>query len=88
VDADHEGSSGGPSVAGDGTIRAIAEAAVLGLPVQRMVLSRDGDEVAFWDAVRVEAVKVYDTHLTNLARKIVEEHSKAEERGRKKKPGG
>lgn len=50
-----------------------------------MVLSRDGDEVALWDAVRKEAAKVQDELLTNLARKIVEETAKAQERGAKKK---
>lgn len=84
MDAIDEGADRGPSVAGDGTLRAIAEAAVLGLPVRRMVHTRDGDEIAFWEGVRKEAAKVYDELLTNLARKIVEETSKAQDRGKKK----
>lgn len=65
-------------------IRVLAEAAVFGVPVDRMLRSRDADEVAMWEAVRVEANKVVDDLMTTLARKIVKEQADAQERGKHK----
>lgn len=87
MDAGYLGPHRGPSVAGDGTIRALAEAAVLGLPVERMYRSRDGDEKALLNAVRTEAGVVVNELMDSLARKIVKEYSEAQERGRKKSAG-
>lgn len=49
-----------------------------------MFRTRDGDERAFWEAVRLEAPKVLDDLLRTLARYIVDETAKAQERGKKK----
>ncbi len=65
-------------------MRALAEAAVFGLPVDRMINSRDGAELALLEKVRVESAQVIDDLLTALARKIVKEQADAQERGRKK----
>lgn len=83
MDAGHLEADRGPYVAGEGTIRALAEAAVLGLPVEQILRTRDGDERSVWDAVRQEAASVKDTELRNLARYIVEEYAKARNRGEK-----
>lgn len=72
----------GPSVAGKDSIRVLAEAAVFGLPVDRMLRSGDGDEVAMYEAIRCEAVYVIDDLMTNLARKIVKEQADAQNRAK------
>lgn len=56
----------------------------MGLPVERMLRVHDGVEREFWEAVRLETPKVIDDLLKTLARYIVDETSKAQERGRKK----
>lgn len=67
--------------------RAIAEAGILGLPVERYIRSRDSEERAVIDRARHEGFKVLDDILTTLARKIVKETADAQERGRKKGKG-
>lgn len=57
----------------------------MGLPVERMLRTHDGDERDFWEAVRLEAPKVIDDLLKNLARYIVNETAEAQKRGKKKK---
>jgi hypothetical protein len=84
MDAGHVSTRRGPSVAGEGTIRALAEAGLMGLPVDRMILSKDGDELALYEAIRQEGSEVLDGILDSLARKIVKEYADAKERGRKK----
>lgn len=49
-----------------------------------MLWSRDGDEVAMYEAIRLEAIHVVDDFMTNLARKIVYEQSQAQNRGKNK----
>jgi hypothetical protein len=84
LDAGHLHSRRGPSVAGEDYVRALAEAAVFGLPIQRMYRSSDGDELALLEAVRRESANVIDQLLDNLAKKIVREYARAREEGRKK----
>jgi hypothetical protein len=67
--------------------RAIAEAGILGLPVDRFIRSRDPEERALLDRARHEGFKVLDGMMDALARKIVKETADAQERGRKKKGG-
>lgn len=74
----------GPSVAGEDGIRVLAEATVLGLPIERILRSRDGDELAVYEAIRLESINVLDELMTALARKIVYEQSQAQKRGEKK----
>ena len=85
MDAGHLEARGGPSVAGEGTIRVIAEAAFLGIPIDRFIRSRDPEELQLLEAVRKEAAVILDETLTSLARKIVQETADAQERGRKGK---
>lgn len=63
----------------------MAEAGILGLPVERMYRSSDPDELALLDAVRLEGARVLSEILTELSRKIVKEQADAEERGRRRK---
>ena len=63
----------------------LAEAAVLGIPVDRLIRSRDPEERQLLEAIRKEAVNVIDDLMTNLARKIVKEQSEAQKRGERKK---
>jgi hypothetical protein len=65
-------------------VRAIAEAAFLGIPVIPFLRSRDPEERALLDAARVEGAKLLDETLTSLARKIVKETADAQKRGEKK----
>lgn len=62
----------------------VAEAAILGLPVTRIIRTRDSDERALLDAARLEGAQLLDDLMTVLARKIVKETADAQERGRKK----
>lgn len=85
MDAGHVPAHRGPFVAGEGTIRALAECAVLGIPVLPYLRSRDPEERALLEAARIEAVKVVDELMTNLARKIVKEQADAQKRGKQSK---
>lgn len=82
MDAGHREACRGPSVAGKDAIRVLAEAAVFGLPIKRMLLSRDQHELDMLDAIRLECTTVVDELMTNLARKIVEEQARAQNRGK------
>lgn len=62
----------------------IAEAAFLGLPVDRLLRSRDPAELELLDRARLEGAKLLDETLTTLARKFVKETAEAQERGRKR----
>lgn len=84
MDAGHVQARRGPSVAGDGTVRFLAEAAVFGLPVHRIMYSRDPLERELLREALTEAVKVVDDLHTNLARKIVHEYAEAKKKGDKK----
>jgi len=52
-----------------------------------MLRTRNREEAEFWEAVRVEAANVWDTLMTNLARKVVEETAKARKRGQSSSGG-
>lgn len=88
MDADDEEAHRGPSVAGEGTIRWLAEAAFVGVPVLEYLRTEDSDERALLAAVKEEGVKVLSDTITNLAREIVKETAEAQKRGSKKKPNG
>lgn len=85
MDAGHVQARGGPFVAGEGTIRLLAEAAVLGVPVDRLLRTSDETERLLLQAVVKEAWEVLRTVHTELARKIVNEYAEARKRGEKKK---
>lgn len=59
----------------------LAEAAIFGLPVDRLIRTTNGVERNLLLAVHAEAVKVHEDLQTSLARKIVEEYAKAQKRG-------
>lgn len=86
MDAGHVQVRRGPSVVGEGTARALAEACLLGLPARAMLRSHDPDEQDVWEEVRVEAAKLWDEMMTTMARKIVHEQAEAEKRGARRKP--
>jgi len=65
----------------------LAEAALVGVPVDRLIRSRDSEEVALLHRVRAQGAKLLDEIMTDLARRIVKEQADAEERGRKKNKG-
>lgn len=81
MDAGHVQASRGPYVAGEGTIRAFAEASVFGLPVERMLHTHDETERDFWNAVRQESAQVVETLMTNFARIWIREYASAKKRG-------
>lgn len=83
MDAGHVEGDGGPSVASEVPARYLAECAIFGLPVHRILTTRDSVEREVWEEVHAEAAEVVDTLLQNLARKIVKETADAQERGRK-----
>ncbi len=62
----------------------VAEAAILGLPVDRLLRTSDPDERRLLDAARIEGGHLMDDLMTTLARKIVNEYVAAVERGRKR----
>lgn len=59
----------------------IAESAIFGLPVDRLIRTRDGVERDLLAAVHAKAVEVADELQTSLARKIVKEYADAQKRG-------
>lgn len=83
MDAGHIQASGGPFVAGEISIRVLAECAILGVPVTRLIRTRDPEEYELLVATWREAVKVMDELQDNLARKIVNEYAKAKDKGSK-----
>jgi hypothetical protein len=60
----------------------LAEAAVLGIPVGRLIRTTNGVERDFLIAIHKEAIKVMDDLHTKLARKIVKEYGDAQTRGK------
>lgn len=66
----------------------LAEAAVLGVPVDRLLNTTDPMEKGLLEKMVKEAAEVLDEIHTNLARKIVNEYAKARERGKKKEKKG
>jgi hypothetical protein len=62
----------------------LAEAALFGIPVDRLLRTKDPTERALLVSMHKEAQGVVDDLLTNLARKIVEEYAKAQNRGAKR----
>lgn len=63
----------------------LAEAGLLGLPVERMYRSQDRDEQELLKAALVEARDVFEDLATIIACKIVKEQAEAQKRGRNKK---
>jgi hypothetical protein len=61
----------------------LAEAAIFGLPVDRLLRTTNGVERDLLVAIHKEAVGVYEDLQMNLARKIVKEYSDAQRRGGK-----
>lgn len=62
----------------------IAEAAIVGLPVRRVMNATDPDEVALLNAARAEGFELLKELNTDLAQKIVKEYAEARERGKNK----
>lgn len=61
----------------------LAEAAIFGIPVDRLLRTTDPTERALLVGMHREAQEVVNDLMTNLARKIVEEYAKAQNRGAK-----
>lgn len=81
MDAGHLKARRGPSVAGAGTPRLLAEAAFAGIPIDRLIRTRNSNERDLLLAIHGESVKLMDDLIDKLAQAIVREYSDAQKRG-------
>lgn len=84
MDARHFKVHRGPSVAGAEIPRLLAEAAFAGIPIDRLIRSRDSNERDLLLAVHKESIPLIDKLIDKLAYAIVKEQSEAQARGAKK----
>jgi hypothetical protein len=81
MDADDEEADRGPSVAGKELIRWLAEAAFVGIPIERFLHTIDPGERSLLIKVKDEGTEVLNDAMKSLAHEIVKEYAAAQRRG-------